>query len=77
MYFPVLISTSSYWQTFPKESYQLFHLVANSNNSIVVSKQVRRCSPLHPRKLFLDTAIEFYEDLGFKQSHEGMKLHFN
>ncbi len=22
-------------------------------------------------------AIQFYEDLGFKQSHEGMKMHFN
>jgi GNAT superfamily N-acetyltransferase len=22
-------------------------------------------------------AIIFYEDLGFKQSHEGMKMHFN
>ena len=22
-------------------------------------------------------AIKFYEDLGFKQTHEGMKLHFN
>ncbi len=22
-------------------------------------------------------AIKFYEDLGFKQSHEGMKIHFN
>ena len=22
-------------------------------------------------------AIKFYEELGFKQSHEGMKMHFN